>query len=1036
MPPSIASEASSDGHTFVPVNEDVVGVARNHDVSPRDPQRLVVPVFLHYSGSPLSRLGALLNPHANSATVASGSIPARHSKNDIRTHTMQLSGVPLSFSRPSLSGSVRSRPPTPLVPDSEALMTRHAETSTPAFIFPPPSESVRSLPLEQPRERTGTPSSSSLYLAESTSTLDARPSHPPPQSNLSILMAQHGSRSPSRERAGEEEDDIHTPVVSQPTPPLRQLQREQQQEQQQGRQQYTPPLRSMTPLLRSLTERTPLLPSSFHTTHYAPRKWVSRVKSIAAQAARPVPAVILGLLLNVLDGISYGMIIFPATGVFVDLGAMGVSMFFVSTIVSQLVYSAGASGFAGANGSMMIEVVPFFHIMATRIAQELGDSRKDEIVATTLVAFAFSSVLTGMAYRFTFFLLGFFRLGSLIGFFPRHILVGCIGGVGVFLIITGLNVATRLQDDEFSLSLDTLFFFLRGSNFALWAPAFVLAALLRVITSRWHHQLILPTYFLIIPALFYIVVLSAGLDLDLLRRERWLFQIARSEEKWYQFYTYFDLTKTRWGPLWATLPTQFALLFFNVLHPPLNVPALAVSLDCDVDTNKELIAHGYSNFLAGIVGTVPNYLVYVNTLLFYRVGGTTRLSGLMLAGATIAVLLAGTGPIAYIPVMVVKALWDTRHRVSKPEYITIASIMVAMTAWDFVIGVLFGIIISCLFFVVQNSQRRSIRGMHTGEATLSTVRRPNAHRAYLREVSGQTTVLHLQGFLFFGTITHVEETIRTLVAEPAWVHTPVRFLVLDFALVLGVDLSAAEALVRVQRLLSGRKVVLVFCGAGDGKVLSALDSVGLFELPDVELFTTFNDAMEWTENVYLRAWFDANGAETKPISLPGRQDSVCMDLQQSLPHSPRRAQLRDAGWRTMAKQPLNTLEQAFLPYTTDPTMLEQLASYFESITVSEGHVLWKQGEPADGLYVVGAGVLRATIYGPGTLAGELSGLAGLARNATVVAERPAVVWRLSVDALRRLETERPDLARAFTALVLKAAKLDFDILLSAVATRP
>lgn len=42
----------------------------------------------------------------------------------------------------------------------------------------------------------------------------------------------------------------------------------------------------------------------------------------------------------------------------------------------------------------------------------------------------------------------------------------------------------------------------------------------------------------------------------------------------------------------------------------------AVSLDSDVDTNKELIAHGYSNFLAGIAGTVPNYLVYVNTLLY------------------------------------------------------------------------------------------------------------------------------------------------------------------------------------------------------------------------------------------------------------------------------------------------------------------------------------------------------------------------------------------------------------------------------------
>src|SRR5258708_36412093 len=69
---------------------------------------------------------------------------------------------------------------------------------------------------------------------------------------------------------------------------------------------------------------------------------------------------------------------------------------------------------------------------------------------------------------------------------------------------------------------------------------------------------------------------------------------------------------------------------------------------------------------------------------------------------------------------------------------------------------------------------------------------------------------------------------------------------------------------------------------------------------------------------------------------------------------------RKADPPTAPSEPLNTLEQAFSPYTTDRTMLEQLASYFESITVPEGHVVWRQGEPADGLYVVGTGVLRAT----------------------------------------------------------------------------
>jgi len=31
---------------------------------------------------------------------------------------------------------------------------------------------------------------------------------------------------------------------------------------------------------------------------------------------------------------------------------------------------------------------------------------------------------------------------------------------------------------------------------------------------------------------------------------------------------------------------------------------IAVSLDVDVDTNKELVAHGYSNLIGGLVGTV------------------------------------------------------------------------------------------------------------------------------------------------------------------------------------------------------------------------------------------------------------------------------------------------------------------------------------------------------------------------------------------------------------------------------------------------
>ena len=50
-----------------------------------------------------------------------------------------------------------------------------------------------------------------------------------------------------------------------------------------------------------------------------------------------------------------------------------------------------------------------------------------------------------------------------------------------------------MSDDDFSLSLETLkFFVLNAHNLALWLPAFGLAALLRLITHKWDHQLIFP----------------------------------------------------------------------------------------------------------------------------------------------------------------------------------------------------------------------------------------------------------------------------------------------------------------------------------------------------------------------------------------------------------------------------------------------------------------------------------------------------------------------------------------------------------------
>lgn len=46
--------------------------------------------------------------------------------------------------------------------------------------------------------------------------------------------------------------------------------------------------------------------------------------------------------------------------------------------------------------------------------------------------------------------------------------------------------------------------------------------------------------------------------------------------------------------------------------------------------------------------------------------------------------------------IILELVFVMRH-LARMEYITIISIMITMTVWDFVVGVLFGIIVSCEF---------------------------------------------------------------------------------------------------------------------------------------------------------------------------------------------------------------------------------------------------------------------------------------------------------------------------------------------------
>jgi SulP family sulfate permease len=95
-----------------------------------------------------------------------------------------------------------------------------------------------------------------------------------------------------------------------------------------------------------------------------------------------------------------------------------------------------------------------------------------------------------------------------------------------------------------------------------------------------------------------------------------------------------------------------------------------------------------------------------------------------------------------------------------------------------------------------------------------------------------------------GTITRVEDQCRAILDQHAWEKNPIRFLIIDLAFVGGLDLSAAEAFVRVHRVLVAKRVILVFCGQSPtSEVAIALQAVGLWS-GSVQTFATLNEVRE------------------------------------------------------------------------------------------------------------------------------------------------------------------------------------------------
>jgi glutaminase len=260
------------------------------------------------------------------------------------------------------------------------------------------------------------------------------------------------------------------------------------------------------------------------------------------------------------------------------------------------------------------------------------------------------------------------------------------------------------------------------------------------------------------------------------------------------------------------------------------------------------------------------------------------------------------------------------------------------------------------------------RRYHGGQTRSNRVRTPEHYEA-LTQHADSVAVFEVQGDLFFGS---TERLFRSVVEDLAGVDA----VVLDCKRIGNLDGAAISMLSKLRIALADVGCVLVMADAPVG----VLDDIASHSFPDADA------ALEWCEDRIL-------------TGLGAASDSKQTDLA---------AQELLGG---LADDELALVEAAV-----------------EIIEVPAGEVVFREGDHADSIYFVLAGLVsvrlplasrgrdrRLASLGAGVAVGEMAFLDEGKRSADVVAERDSVLARLSIEQLREIDRVAPRVTGTFSA---------------------
>jgi sulfate permease, SulP family len=655
----------------------------------------------------------------------------------------------------------------------------------------------------------------------------------------------------------------------------------------------------------------------------------------------------------------------------------GIGLALLGGAVVMLVI-AGFSSLPFSVGSVQDTTATIIALLAARIA---ADVPREDAFLTVVLAITVATIVAGLF----FFVLGTLRLGDLVRFVPYPVIGGFLAGTGWLLAKGALGVLTDVP-----VSMATLGDV--AGEWAKWLPGAAFAITVLWVTRRRPHPAVIPAVSLGAIALFYAVALVSGQGIEGARAGGWLIGPFPSGGLW-RPWSFEALGGADWGAVLAQAVGMATMLVVGVLTLLLNTTGIELVTERDIDLNRELRAAGAANVAAGVGGGLVGFHALSLTALAHGAGARTRLPGIIGAAICVATLVFGASALSLIPKPVLGGLllylglgflldWVvlTWRRLPRVDYALVVLILAVIAAFGFLIGVALGTLVALVMFVVEYSRGDVVSRAISGAVYRSKVDRDPEHLAILRADGERIHVFELQGYLFFGTASSLLDRIKERLNDAG--QQEARFVVIDFRRVTGLDSSAVLVFTKARQLAGSRGITLVLSGVGD-RLRRQLERGGFAEDPDggIRILPDLDRGVQWCEDRLLEEAGAPSTAEPPPLE--------------------------------------NQLRAAL--GSVDPTWV---LPYLEPIEVDAGETLMRQGEPSDGLYFLESGRLtvqlesaeggrmRLRTMGPGTVVGEVTLYLRTPRTASVVAEVPSRLHRLSADALARMERGDPTVAAA------------------------